>query len=725
MWGWKHLALLAGVGLASAQPLASADIFDLGKLDQYKARVQNVPQLGGTTVWISGKEGDGFDIALSPDAKAKIQGVFDGCGDDANHCYQETHNVLHSANLQLDRAIESRAFADLLAKTFKKLSGLFIQIAFILYAEWKMKAAGGQEGNLFIPQGLAQKDPGLGSAAVVVVSAQGSDIGTVTPTADPTKLQGTQTPTVTLVTQPSGVFSKGDMAAILDADLAQRINDIMHMMVSCEDGAKFDAASKGGKRRRTRASGTYGQAVCAAEAVASMAGQGGPFNDLLLLNFGQMHFGFADAAGEGLRAANVISDFVLAYAPLIAIGPELANELGTFLLALAIDTIVDNAPLNRENRIAASLITTSPTTTPTPTQTGCPDPENDPLFCGYLDEFHPDCDVKLPDNEGGKPVCASGKYKGCECNTPIVVYEGLLTADQETFVREVWNAMAKGSTTPPSPPKPECQPEKFSDIPSNVFESPQNTVYGHFCDHWVKDLELKMTVDAAGNNRNPQPHLTQVSGRTPPPNPDTWSAHYSFDLSFEPTDKSKKCALDCNGAYSLMTNACSNTGTVGVLMAKTGKLDSGCGVFDYTIIGPTVPLAAQERHCFGADEFGSHKDIQGPTQSWYAGFACDKTDVKPVKRGDPSTNVHFGARDDKGAWYQFNIYWADGCVLDYNPISWDAIYPANPLAGAQPGDTNACRDLLVDNYRLCNNGGVGGSIQVGCLVYEFKPQPEK
>jgi len=58
-----------------------------------------------------------------------------------------------------------------------------------------------------------------------------------------------------------------------------------------------------------------------------------------------MHFIFADGAGEALRAANVVSDFVLACAPMLTITPEVANQLGTYLLALAIDTMVENVPL--------------------------------------------------------------------------------------------------------------------------------------------------------------------------------------------------------------------------------------------------------------------------------------------------------------------------------------------------------------------------------------------
>jgi hypothetical protein len=156
----------------------------------------------------------------------------------------------------------------------------------------------------------------------------------------------------------------------------------MHMMLNCDDGIKFDVVTGG--RRRKRVSGTHGQAICGAEAVASMAGPGGPFNDLLLINPAAMPFGFAKGVGKAARAAGIVDDFVLAYAPLLTIGDEVANRLATYLLVLAIDTIVDNVPLKGQNRIAASLITTSPTatatqTTTTTTATGCPDPTDSPV----------------------------------------------------------------------------------------------------------------------------------------------------------------------------------------------------------------------------------------------------------------------------------------------------------------------------------------------------------
>jgi hypothetical protein len=45
------------------------------------------------------------------------------------------------------------------------------------------------------------------------------------------------------------------------------------------------------------------------------------------------------------------------------------EQLATMIIALAIDTIVENIPLGSQNKIQASLITSAPTSTPTATST--------------------------------------------------------------------------------------------------------------------------------------------------------------------------------------------------------------------------------------------------------------------------------------------------------------------------------------------------------------------
>jgi hypothetical protein len=184
------------------------------------------------------------------------------------------------------------------------------------------------------------------------------------------------TPAVTAVTTPSDGYGSGDLVALLDKDLASRIDATMHRAINCQDGQAFDSQHPSSKKR---AGATLGQAICAAEAVAAGAVPGGPFNDLLLLSPTNLPFGFADAAGATAQAAGVVADFVLAYAPMLTIGPELADQLSVYLFALAIDTIVQNIPLADQNRIQSSMVTTGTTTSASSTSSGCPDPTGTPV----------------------------------------------------------------------------------------------------------------------------------------------------------------------------------------------------------------------------------------------------------------------------------------------------------------------------------------------------------
>jgi hypothetical protein len=150
-------------------------------------------------------------------------------------------------------------------------------------------------------------------------------------------------------------------------------------------------------------------------------------------------------------------------------------------------------------------------------------------------------------------------------------------------------------------------------------------------------------------------------------------------------------------------------------MRKSGSLDVDCGVFDYNIT-PTTPRAMQDRHCYGANDFGSHGDIHLNQISSMSGSLCAGLANKPIKRGDSSTNIVYAGYDNQQPM-QFSIYWKEGCVLDFP--GGDNIFPANPLALKDAG-FNYCQNLFMDNYRKCTNTGVGGNIQAGCLVYDLK-----
>ncbi|KAI1346531.1 hypothetical protein F5Y01DRAFT_321669 [Xylaria sp. FL0043] len=684
----------------------SQEVLDLGSLDQYNGNLSNLPSLSGSVLWLSGSDSEDYNVVLSGDTQSKVQGVLEGCGEIVDDkCWQDVWNVLRESELQLDNKLDRRHFGHLLSKTFKKLVGIYGYMTSILLTLWSFK----HDDEIFSQKVLPY--PQVGAATIfatatnIVISAEGQAVATVTPTSVPTTTQGSQIPSVTAVTSAHDAFVTGDLAAILDADLASRLDEIMHRLTDCEDGQDFDASSAS----RKRANPSYGNAICAVEGAVAMVEPGGALNDLLLLDPSRLHFSFADAAGEVSRAAGVAVDFVQAYAPLLSISDDVAVQLGNYLFALALDTLVENLPLSGENRIASSLITTATTTpTSTATPTGCPDPTSSPLVCGFSDEDD-DCDVQLPQQPNDEPTCKSGDNTGCMCNAPSDVIFDIAENEEQQAILLI-SSLLSGNETQPDPTA-QCDTNNLSNIPGNIFDGPQNNVYHHFCDKWVAGTELTMTVDASGNNKDAEGQLRSLR-RTPPANPDSYT-HYNINLGFKPSDGDKKCVKECVDAFSQIGSACRNTGVQNQLMQSSGSLDVDCGVFDYTIVA-TTPLEVQEQQCYGADDFGSHGDIHESRVNQLSLRTCINS-PNTIKRGDPSTNVAV-PDDDDGQPVQMNIYWKDNCVLDYP--SPDEMSPGNPL-GPDHLDIY-CRNLLNNDWKQCNNKGVGGYIQVGCLVYEFK-----
>jgi hypothetical protein len=135
-------------------------------------------------VWISGKEGDGFDIALSPDAEAKVRGVLEACVVPDQKCYEDVNNVLVSADLEYDAQLERRGIIALLSKTAKKSGWVFFMMWRILDLRWRLKH--NDEGKkLFIPEAKASEAGNAITSTEIVVSASGTAI-TVTPAPEPT-----------------------------------------------------------------------------------------------------------------------------------------------------------------------------------------------------------------------------------------------------------------------------------------------------------------------------------------------------------------------------------------------------------------------------------------------------------------------------------------------------------------------------------------------------------
>lgn len=193
-----------------------------------------------------------------------------------------------------------------------------------------------------------------------------------------------------MTTAPSdaGGHKKGDLLATLDADMAHRINEAAYRMLDCADGRNFD--TKHGTRKRG-GSVTYGQALCAAEGSVGMARKGGPFADLTMLSHENIGIELAATAIKAKEALLILEDFILAYSVVLAIPPQLVDQLGTYILAIVVDSmVIEHVDIGPENYIGPDLAVTygamsprpSPTSTsatPSSSSSGCPDPSATPV----------------------------------------------------------------------------------------------------------------------------------------------------------------------------------------------------------------------------------------------------------------------------------------------------------------------------------------------------------
>lgn len=220
---------------------------------------------------------------------------------------------------------------------------------------------------------------------------------------------------------------------------------------------------------------------------------------------------------------------------------------------------------------------------------------------------------------------------------------------------------------------------------------------------------------------------------------------WTFDFTLETTIENDCSAYSCVDVFGKFAQCMStdpifvigktitnlSTGTYGShTKYKTGKLELDCGTAKYAMNNPDddeetpeekpkTALKMQDDTCYGADDFGDHGDIHESWVRQYSGWTCAGTAISTIKAGEEGTfrNVYTVIN---GVPYQFNIYWKDRCELETGQTE---MYPANPLGEENPGYTK-CQEILIDNYKRCINGGVGGSNQAGCLVYEFKAEKQ-
>ncbi|KAI7955322.1 hypothetical protein MJO28_005722 [Puccinia striiformis f. sp. tritici] len=257
---------------------------------------------------------------------------------------------------------------------------------------------------------------------------------------------------------------------------------------------------------------------------------------------------------------------------------------------------------------------------------------------------------------------------------------------------------------------PQCDMSDISRVPYNVF----NGVFGTFCKNTLDNPlnGLSQIVDSRGFVVPPRKR--SLFKRTPPPNPDTYM-DYRFGLSW--SGGKGTCSLSCDEAFKAASNSpCGHTAGEQNIMTTSGTVEAGCGQYKWTIIkpfgtdpAPSAPKVSDVK-CNAADQFGKHGDISPGFQNQYTGFACVGSARKTIKSGDPEVSFKTVTN---GTPYNYKISWLPDCKSTVSEMN---VY--KPLPN---DDKNTCMSLLRKTFTDCNNGGVGGSIDVGCLRYEFHP----
>jgi hypothetical protein len=127
---------------------------------------------------------------------------------------------------------------------------------------------------------------------------------------------------------------------------------------------------------------------------------------------------------------------------------------------------------------------------------------------------------------------------------------------------------------------------------------------------------------------------------------------------------------------------------------------------------PITPLEFKPVVCKNEADLPGHADISPGDQDLGAELFCEKIwpeDSATMGPGDePYSKTRSGTHDIN---YFYEIKWVEGCKTTV-----DAQKMIDPIG---KGKGNTCEFILVNAYKNCNNGGVGGYIDAGCLRYTF------
>ncbi|KAJ4246554.1 hypothetical protein NW762_013495 [Fusarium torreyae] len=240
---------------------------------------------------------------------------------------------------------------------------------------------------------------------------------------------------------------------------------------------------------------------------------------------------------------------------------------------------------------------------------------------------------------------------------------------------------------------------------------------------------------------------------------------YSIEFSWE-VGAADGCVQNCLGAMSRLSSSCGLSESRSRGISSNGSLVVGCGKYSYQVIEdvensaatststteettstsegttslseeatsvtgevsstsdeltatPTIdpnywPLVQQNADCLKPTD-DDHGAIDPGTQDSYSEDFSGEEPDSGWEAGPDFEHTYTDTADS--VVYEYTVTWLQDCTTDTDTqdIRW-------PLGLG--GDTTAY-SIMRDAFENCNNGGIGGTIQAGCLLYTFNGYDEE
>ncbi|KAK4450410.1 hypothetical protein QBC34DRAFT_493717 [Podospora aff. communis PSN243] len=710
--------LLVALFFKAALAQDAIPTFVIGDLSQYT--LQGTPPADGDVVTYSDGPDGGVNVILSPGLQDKVMAATENtCQTFGNECVKSIRDALKQHGIIDSRSLQPRQFGEEVIAT-GILGAVAGWLASIIMGETLTLSGSG----IIVPQPrpAGHLIPGhkidlsfADAPEIAVVTEEGGPAVTIT--------QDLSEPT-TGPDAPSFEFRDGDLVITLPDDVAQKADYIATALVAC--ATEEITGADGASQLRTR-DDFLNAVLCGSRGLFTNAGPLGllvmpmPYLNLIdprmietlnaYIAWGRAHAGNIQLPGDSVSRV-IMTTF--------ALGLIHANT-GVLLPGANI------LPASWFNAQSPTGTVPSPEITAPPTSTSgsCP-LETCNVSCSLRGVIQY-CETECPDEESTSSSC-----------TPTA------TEDNALYTTTAWEDW-RWPDEYIQRPKATCSND-LSRLPWEVFknlpakfcaevEANPSKEFGWLINYLgepVPDTQvgvLKATMPTGLERRSWLSRLSEsmmLLKRAPPVDPEVYKDyHVKFEVQ-PSTDPQASCGSSCAKAFArLQGSECNPTGSSEKTMKLLGSIDNNCAVYRFFVREPTAPpspppppppgpkpgqqaLVLGERICHDTpanQKSDVHWEVQEERTKGFCEYAKDRGMVpedEPLRTGS--------VPNAKGADIFLSISWAEGCQIE-GPLRGQGL--AEPVPGA------TCEQLLLENYRKCNNNGRGGKIQAGCLIYDY------